>query len=153
MCCLADASVGGKNGSRPRTWLTLHGHSGSWGDQPRPQPAHTSPSSAAHPCVRIPWMDGHIWGGEGRNSAVENLHLPYGWRLFLSFSPPPKPPQTEILQPPRRGQHIAPERWPCCWPTLLCPQAAPPCIKGRILSLKKSLHPVHSLGPWQSDLI
>lgn len=62
-------------------------------------------------------------------------------------------PDREILRPPRRGQHIAPERWPCCWPTLLCPQGAPPCIKGRILSLKKSLHPVHSLEPRQSDLI
>lgn len=36
---------------------------------------------------------------------------------------------------------------------LLCPQATTPCIKGTIVSLKKSLNPIHSLEPWQSDLI
>lgn len=98
-------------------------------------------------CCASPWTDGHIWGGEGRISAVENLQLSYGLRLFLSFTTSQTSLGREILQPPRRGQPGAPERWPCCCPAQLCPPAVPPCTKGRTLSLTKSLNPRHSLEP------
>lgn len=111
-----------------------------------PDPARTrqdlgsslSPGLLTPPCAS-PRMDGHIWGGEGRSSAAENLQLPCGLRLFLFLTSSQTSLGGEILQLPRRGQHIAPERWPCCCPEQHCPQAAPPCMKGRILSLKQSL--------------
>ena len=73
---------------REEWFQTPHGHSGSGGSSLSPR----LPTPAC-PLLRIPRTYGHIWGGEGGSSATDNLQLPYGLRLFLSYLCPNLPRQ------------------------------------------------------------